>query len=374
MNQHVDCLILGGGVIGLTLALELRRRGRDVTVIERGQVGREASWAGAGILPPPLRENVDDPLDRLRALSHRLHFELAEQLREDTGLDTGLRRCGGLYLARSAGEAAALIGLKSLYEEHDVRAELLSGETVKEREPELAAAVEEGRIQSALECPDEAQLRNPWHLAALKAACEQRHVALLESVEAESIACQDGEAQSVATSRGSWTADIVIVAAGAWAVQLLEPLGLHTGVFPVRGQMVLYRCERPPLTRIINEGPRYIVPRDDGHCLVGSCEEEAGYEKAVTDAVQRSLEAFARELAPSLSDDRVVDRWSGLRPASFDGFPYIGRVGAIENLFVAVGHFRSGIHLSTGTAHVLAQLICGETASLDLNAFSPTRG
>lgn len=373
MSEKADCLIVGGGVIGLTLAWELAGRGRSVTVLERGQVGREASWAGAGILPPPLVRNVLDPLDQLRTLSHELHVQLAADLKTITGIDNGLRRCGGLYLASTVGEQAALAGAAGWFEAHGVQYEFVTPERLIELEPQLAEAVTAGRVRKALRCEDEWQLRNPRHLQALHAACRMRDVRVLSSTACRRLRCEAGRAVAAVCDEGEFTADTICLSSGAWLPQLLQPLGLKTGVFPVRGQMVLYRCPEPPLTHILNEGPRYIVPRDDGHCLVGSSEEEVGYAKQTTSDVQDDLEQFAARYVPALESERIVDRWAGLRPASFDGFPYIG-AAEIDGLYLAVGHFRSGIHLSTGTARLLAQQICGEPLSMSLDAFTPGRG
>ena len=116
-----DCLILGGGVVGLSIAYQLARDGWQVRVIDRSQPGREASWAGAGILPPANLRTATHPLEKLRGLSHQLHPEWAERLHAETGIDTGFRRCGGLYLARSSGEAASLHALAASLAEVEIK-------------------------------------------------------------------------------------------------------------------------------------------------------------------------------------------------------------------------------------------------------------
>jgi glycine oxidase len=143
---------------------------------------------------------------------------------------------------------------------------------------------------------------------------------------------------------------------------------------PVRGQIVLYRCHSPPFQRILNEGSRYLVPRDDGRVLVGSTEEEVGFDKSTTTEGLAELQRLACELVPALKSANVEHAWAGLRPASFDGFPYIGKIPGLENAFVASGHFRSGLQLSTGTARVMGQLIRGQQPVIDLRAFEVGRG
>jgi glycine oxidase len=145
-------------------------------------------------------------------------------------------------------------------------------------------------------------------------------------------------------------------------------------IFPMRGQMVLFRCERQPFKRVLNDGPRYLVPRGDGYVLAGSTEEEAGFDKSITAEAIAELTRFAIKLVPALRDATIEQTWAGLRPASYDGFPYIGRMPGLENAFVAAGHFRSGLHLSPGTAVVLADLMCGNTPAVDLTPFRVSRG
>jgi glycine oxidase len=397
-----ECLIVGGGVIGLSLAWQLARRGRKVRVLDRQQVGREASWAGAGILPPASREALAHPLDQLRGMSFELHREWAEVLRAETGIDTGYRRCGGIYLARLAGETAALSAWAASLREEGVVVERLGvgeGERGREgdketrrqggkaasfppspplplspsllqHEPEIAIKPSSGLpIRAAWLLPDECQLRNPHYLQALARVCELHGVVISPHTEVQDFALSGGRISSVITNEGVIDAEQICVTSGAWTGQLLQKLGMTVGVVPVRGQIVLFRCERPPVQCVINEGPRYIVPREDGHLLVGSTEEEAGFDKRTTEVAIAELIDFARSLLPVLNSAEVKQTWAGLRPASFDGFPYLGPIPGLANAFVASGHYRSGLYLSPGTATVMAELMCGVATSLDLSVF-----
>lgn len=369
-----SCLIVGGGVVGLSLAYELARHGWSVRVLDQSTPGREASWAGAGILPPANSDTALHPLDQLRGLSFRLHEVWARELYAETGIDTGFRRCGGLYLARSPGEAAALQGLAALLQDEQVAVERLDIRQISRWEPELAAAVDQGRIRHALRLPAEAQLRNPRHLAALSAACQRRGVDIVAHAPVTHLPTAHGRITAAETPQGTWTADRYCFTAGAWTAKLLEPLGIALGIVPIRGQMVLFSTPQPPLRHILNEGPRYIVPRDDGHVLVGSTEEEAGFDKQTTDHEIAGLVAFARELVPALESAVIERTWAGLRPGVYDGLPYLGAVPGLDNGFVAAGHFRSGLYLSPGTAVVLADLIAGKPPSIDLRPFRVSRG
>lgn len=368
-----DCLIIGGGVVGLSIAYELSQHGLSVRVIDRVTAGKEASWAGAGILPPANLATAVHPIEQLRGLSHELHPRWAEQLCKETGIDTGYRECGGVYVARSVGEAASLAAMATMLRELDITIEQVNAEVLADIEPALAA-VAASELKAAYVLPGEAQLRNPDHLGALLVACRQRGVDVSDGVEARGFQVTGNTCNGVETDDGLLTADRYCVTSGAWTYALLQQLGITTGIMPIKGQMVLFKCKSPPFRRVINEGPRYLVPRDDGRVLVGSTEEETGFDKGNTVEAIDELCGLARSLVPDLRTADVERTWAGLRPGSFDGFPYVGAVPGLDNVFAAAGHFRSGLHLSPGTAVVMSQLIRGEQPQIDLAPFDVGRG
>lgn len=369
-----DILIVGGGVIGLSLAWELASHGLRVRVVDRGALGREASWAGAGILPPANAKTALHPYDQLRALSFDLHPQWAERLREKTGIDNGFRRCGGLYLARTAGETAALRGMWNVFQEEAIRIERLDDAGLACSEPALTPAIAARRFKAAYEVADECQLRNPRHLQALMDVCRQRGVELSPELEARGFVIDGSRIEGLRTANETLRAGAVCITGGAWTQGLLAQLGCETGILPIRGQMLLYKCDRRPFTRVLNEGNRYMVARDDGYVLAGSTEEEVGFDKRTTEIALADLHAFATALVPDLASAKLEQSWAGLRPATFDGFPYLGRLPGFDNAFAAAGHFRSGLYLSPGTAVVMSQLIRGQTPQVDLTPFRVGRG
>lgn len=366
-----DVLIIGGGVIGLSLAWDLARRGRSVRVIDQGEPGREASWAGAGILPPATLRPNDHPLDRLRGLSCELHPQWAAELKQLTGLDTGYRRCGGIYLGRTAGEAAALAAWTEALREENIEVLKLSAADLGELEPALRPSqrTEYSVLSTQYLLPGEGQLRNPRHLKALLVACQHSGVMITPNSPAADFVVRGGELVELTTATGPLAARQFCFTAGSWTGLLLQRLGIAAGIMPIRGQMVLFRCEQPPISRIVNLGSRYLVPRTDGYVLAGSTEEEVGFDKRTTEEAIADLTAFARDLVPALRDATIERTWAGLRPGSFDGLPYLGPLPGIRNAFVAAGHFRTGLYLSPATAVVMSQLIRREQPQIDLAPF-----
>ena len=364
-------VIIGGGVIGLSIAYELACRGQQVHVVERGtEFGKEASWAGAGILPPANPETALDPLEKLRGISHQLHPEWAERLQSETGIDTGFRRCGGIYLARKQGEAASLAGYMSLLRQEGIQAEAVDQDALLALEPTL----DPSQFCAAYLLPDELTLRNPRHVKALLRACELRNVQLTADCEIHGFDTTGEQITGLQSSQGPITGSRFCLTAGAWSSQILQHVSdIPTGIVPIRGQMLLFDAPPGLITHILNEGSRYLVPRADGKILAGSCEEEVGFEKGTTTEMLEQLEDFAYSVVPALKEYEVTLSWSGLRPGSFDGVPYIGKVPQVDNLFMASGHFRSGIHLSTGTAVWIADLLEGNPMPSTLQHFSLIR-
>ena len=362
-----DCLIIGGGIIGLALAYELGRAGLSVCVVDRGNPGREASWAGAGILPPGAASSPD-PLESLVAHSSRLHAHWAARLREETGVDTGYRQCGGLYVARSEQELEELREEAERLTGFGVELQWLSTHEVEQLEPVLV-----GTTTGAYLLPTEAQLRNPRHLNALLAACRLQGVEIFAHTPVEAIQLDRDRVASVQTPHARLIAHHYCLSAGCWSGELIAQLGFPVSIQPVRGQMVLLKSERHVLGRVVNHHLRYLVPRDDGHILVGSTMENAGFDRTTTAAGVSGLIAFALDLAPALSACSVERSWAGLRPATSDGLPILGRLPNLENAWIAAGHFRNGLTLSTATAEEMGRLIRGLPSTIDVAPYSPTR-
>jgi glycine oxidase len=359
MSGHPDVLILGGGVIGLTTAYFLAREGVRVTLLDKGDFGQEASWAGAGILPPGNPAHARSPVDQLRAHSSALFPTLSYELRERTGIDNGYLRCGGLEFISQEGEAAA-----EEWRSEGIAVERLEEKQLLQLEPGLRSG-----LGAAYHLPDMAQVRNPRHLQALLAASRSLGVDLQPGCPVHGFEWHGQQVVAVKTNRGRLHADRYVLATGAWSEPLLEQLGWRPGIHPVRGQIALLNSDVPVLRRVLLWGPRYAVPRADGRVLIGSTEEQAGFNKQTTAAAIADLLALACQLAPGLAEARVERSWAGLRPGSPDGLPFLGSVPGFDNVYVAAGHFRAGIQLSPGTGLVMKELLLGQPLTVPLDAF-----
>jgi glycine oxidase len=371
MTGMNDILIIGGGVVGLSLAWELAGHGLRVHVVERGEPGREASWAGAGILPAARREPGGTLYAQLSAFSRRLHAEWAQRLREETGIDTGFRVCGELHVARTPADGERVEQEAKQWEEEGLCVERLTVAESLAREPALASGGPTAELLSAVLLPDAAQVRNPRHVRALATACQQRGVKITTSAGVEDLELRGGRVEGAITSAGRFTAQRFALCAGAWTEPLLARLGHKLPLKPIRGQMVLMNLPRQLLKSVIHEGPHYLVPRDDGRVLVGSTLEDVGFDKRTTGEAIAELTAFAHSIVPALRDAEIEQTWAGLRPGSALAIPLIGPLPGFDNVLLAAGHFRWGLYLSPGTAVLLRQWILGEECAVPLDAFWP---
>jgi glycine oxidase len=374
MNESSDVVIVGGGVIGLSIAYALARDGLRPTVLDRREPGREASWAGAGLIPPIAdRDGANPaavliPLVALRSWSARLYPEWTAALQDETGIDPGYRRTGGVDVAWTEREDDALRAAAGQWRAEGIAYERIPPGDYARIEPALNP-----ELRSVYYLPDRAQVRNPRLLRALMEAASRRGAVLEPHRGALGFAIDRGRVLAIRTGTGDIPCGLVIMAAGAWSGGLLEPAGVRAPTPPIKGQIVLLKADRPLLGRVVEHGKDYLVPRDDGRILIGATEEDAGFDAQPTAVAARDLLDEALRLCPILGRASVEATWAGLRPGSVDSHPYIGMAPGIANLIVATGHKRAGLQLAPATAELVADLVLGRPPRLDLAPFRPDR-
>lgn len=372
VNSAFDHVIVGGGVIGLTTALLLAEQGARVGVIDRQSCGREASWAGAGMLPPAGVVCCDgDPEVRLRSYSHSMWQKLSADLKERTGIDNGYHVCGAFEIALPETKPQLLSQIDKWVHE-GIQVQPLDSLQTRQHFPELNPRHSEGYF-----LPDFAQVRNPRHLRALRKACLQKQVSIFEHEEVCDFETVHERLNAVLTRKYRIACGQLCVTAGAWSGALLKTVpGFRIPVVPVRGQIIQLRAALR-VSHVIELGKQYIVPRQDGLFLVGATEENAGFCNSTTQEGFTGLFEFVSQLFPDHTNLEVIRTWAGLRPCSPDELPLIGRVPKFTNLFLAAGHFRSGLQMSPGTAAIVCDLMLGRQpyvslAGLEVDRFTET--
>lgn len=365
----------------MTVARRLAKDALDVVLLEKGQCGREASWAGAGVLSPanPHRRDAAAAL-LLRSLA--MYPAFCDELCRESGIDPEYDPCGELELAldeaglRALRDDAAAAGgrlVSGALVHGGLRSfELLTPEQARALEPTVS-----GEITGAMLCRETAQVRNPRLLRALHESCLRAGVTIRENTPVTDLVECGGRVAGVRlgpdgreTLHGDW----VILAAGAWSSQIAAKLHALMPLHPVRGQMVLMKLESRPFGHIIARGKTYLVPRRDGHVLLGATEEhDSGFSKRNTAKGIADLIAKGIRLVPALADAPILASWAGLRPGTPDDMPYIGPVPGFDGLLAATGHFRTGLSSAPATAEVISALIGGRSYELDLSCCRPGR-
>ena len=359
-----DVVIVGGGVVGLSIGYALAAAGVRATILDRQEIGRAASWAGAGMIPPYTERLTANPTLELRSWSALLYPEWSARLLDETGIDNGFRRTGGVDVAATAHEDDELRSMAGRWRNEGVVYERMEPRDFARVEPALNP-----RLRVAYYLPDRAQIRNPRHIRALRKALEARGATLLPDAEVIGFDRARDRVVAVRTAAGSIPCGTVVVAAGAWSGELLGGLGLDVPTPPLKGQIVLLRPDRPLIRRIIEHGRMYLVPRDDHRILIGATEEAAGFDDRTTAQAEADLLAEAYHLCPVLAEAEVEQTWAGLRPGSVDSRPYLGPAPGWRNVLVATGHKRAGIQLAPATAEVIVDLAFGRPPRVDLHPF-----
>ena len=361
MSAVKRVIVVGGGVIGL-LSAQVLGANMEVLLLDSHGWGHEASWAGGGIVSPLYPWRYSAAVTALAHWSQGFYPGLGERLLASTGIDPEV--CvTGLYWLDSPDAAEALN-----WAEREGR-ELLAVDVAQVRDHVTALG---GGFSRALHMPGVANVRNPRLVQALRAELLRLpNVRLVEHCAVQGFIRDNGRVCGVETSQGLIEADQVVLAAGAWSAQLLATLGLALPVEPVKGQMILYKCAEDFLPSMVLADGRYAIPRKDGHVLVGSTLEYAGFDKTPTDEALASLQASAVALLPALADAEVVGHWAGLRPGSPEGIPYIGEVPDYPGLWLNCGHFRNGLVLAPASCQLLADLMLGREPIVDPAPYAP---
>lgn len=362
MAKQQGVVIVGGGVIGLLTAFNLAAEVKHVTVLDRSGVGKESSWAGGGIVSPLYPWRYNPAVTALAHWSQDFYPQLAERLYANTGVDPEVHTTG-LYWLDLEDEVEALAWAKR-------ENRPLSPVDISSVEGDVS--VLGGGYSRAIYMADVANVRNPRLVKSLKAALQAMpNVTIHEQCEVLGFIREEGAIVGVNTPQGEIRADEVVLSAGAWSGELLKALGLELPVEPVKGQMILYKCEPGFLSSMVLAKGRYAIPRRDGHILIGSTLEHEGFDKTPTSSALESLKASAVELIPALADAEPVAHWAGLRPGSPEGVPYIGRVPNMDGLWLNCGHYRNGLVLAPASCQLFADLLLGRDPIIDPAPYAP---
>lgn len=366
-----DVIVIGGGLIGCAVAAETAKRGLQVTVLEKGQPGNEASWASAGMLAPQTEADRASEFFDLCYSGLKVYKDYVDELRILTGLDACLRSEGAFQIAFDEAESKRLDDVYRWQIEAGLPVERLTATELLQMEAELSNEVYAGYY-----FPAEMQVDNRRLCEAVVAAAYRRGVKFVSGTATEIVTeRRAGRRRTVGvrTDQQLHSAPIVINAAGCWAGLLTaEGFELPT-LTPIHGQMVALKTRPDLLCRTLHFGHNYLVPRLDGRIIIGSTAEQIGFEKRVTAEALQMLLARAIKAVPALATAELAEVWSGLRPATADRLPLLGYHPEIQGLVYATGHYRNGVLLAPITAQLIADLVVDGREDRYLALYNPGR-
>lgn len=362
MAQNSDVIVVGAGINGLLVSRMLIASGASVTLIEKHEVAKESSWAGGGIVSPLYPWRYDAAVTALANWAQAFYPQLAEELLAETGIDVQLHACG-LLMLDAPDQQQALVWAAT--QGHTMLA--CGCDSIYKKETALAAGFESG-----LWMPQVGNIRNPRLCRALLASLQKQPGFSLMTQAAVTGFMISGSSISGVSVKTAGEAEVahlfggaIVITAGAWSQQLLEKLSLQTAIQPVKGQMLLYKFPKPPIESIILNQGKYLIPRQDGHLLVGSTLEYAGFDKTSTSPARQTLSHSAVAMLPALEKIEPVGQWAGLRPGSTGGVPYIGRLEPYSNFYINAGQFRNGLVLAPASARLTADIVLGVEPEID---------
>nr|WP_082065300.1 glycine oxidase ThiO [Aliterella atlantica] len=337
MTATTDVLIIGGGVIGLAIAVELKLRSLSVTVLVR-DFPAAASHAAAGMLAPQAEQIPPSAMLDLCLLSRSLYPQWISKIEQISGLDTGYWRCG-------------ILAPRYTQENRD---NWLNQAQIRQYQPGLSTEVVGGWWY-----PEDAQVDNRALTLALRATAQALGVNIRDGVAVKAIECEQNRVTGVRTNEGMLSSDRYILATGAWSGQLLS-----IPVYPRKGQMLSVRApDDIPLQQVLFGSDIYIVPRQDGRIVIGATSEDVGFTPHNTPAGMQALLQRAIRLYPQLQHYPIIEFWWGFRPATPDELPILG-ASPYYNLTLATGHYRNGILLAPVTANLIADAIANQDRPL----------
>ncbi len=350
--KTTDVVIIGGGIIGCAIAYFLRKRHIEVTLLERGELGGQASGAAAGLLAPLGPLSGPGPFADLVLTGFSSLIALVPELEESSGIHMNYERTGALRVVRNPKRITHLRKRLDSWQLLGLQLYWLTGDEARQREPSLAPDV-----YAAIYAPEESQIQAASVVQAFARAARLLGADIYEQQEVSHLLMNNTRVTGVCTAQGETIAcNQIVIASGAWAAQCATWLDVTLPIQPLHGQLLALPQASSPLQHIVFGNAGYLLPRGNT-VLVGATKEERGFDPTVTEQATSWLYATATQLVPALATSKIHATWAGLRPKTPDSHPIIGFLPVWENVLIAAGHNSVGVILSAITGQGVAEMI-----------------
>ncbi|MFC7394424.1 glycine oxidase ThiO [Scopulibacillus cellulosilyticus] len=367
MGKVHDVIIIGGGVIGCSIAYYLAKKKHSVLLLEKDRIGEKASSAAAGMLGVQSEIEEEGPLFQLARKSRDLFPDLSEELKDLTGIDIGYTKSGALKLAFTPDELERLTKIAEWQKDNGEEVILGDQRMILDKVPAVSDLVIGG-----LYFPNEGQVHPVDLTNALARGAMHYGAKIREYTDVLDLEIKDGRVQSVKTAAGTYYSHLVIIATGAWS-QVWFSHQPHINIYPVKGEVVSVTTQSSALKSTLFSEKCYIAPKRGGEIFIGATMKPYDYDQSVTAGGVQSLLKQAIDILPILSEATFNRVWSGQRPQTNDGLPFIGRDTLFDGLMYATGHYRNGILLSPITGKLVAQMAMTGKDVPELAPFNASR-
>jgi glycine oxidase ThiO len=364
-------LIIGAGIIGLSISYYLKKNNFDVIVLEKGKAGNEASYASAGMLAAQSEFDFYEKFMDFCVKSRDIYADFCKDIENASGINVEYQKCGMIRPALNEGQEKHLKCNYEWQKKHGFEIEFLPGDELRKIEPELSE-----NILSGLYTKNDGRVNNRKLMEALIIANKRNNINIIENIEVRKYLIKTNKIIGVETNNGTFNADIVINTSGAWSSLISQGIIPNFEVKPIHGQMVSLQANKKILDKVIfasilGKGG-YMVPRKNNEIILGSTMEDIGFEKRITGEGINSILKHCFDILPEFKNLEIIEKWSGLRPFAEDKLPIIGKTN-IENLILATAHGRNGILLAPITAKAVIEIIVNDKTISDIKDFGVGR-